>query len=265
MVFPQAEFEIIPDSQAASLIEGSTSACTANPKNPDVTDVLRLLSLETTDDTQSVDLTTIDDSTTQTLRLPDEFDDDDWGLDNNATDLDINNIIYEGCNSDDILRLQASSIPIDTQTIPSEASDADLRAQVYGTISAFSARSLSTTIATLPLPPTVYTAMTPESCTGPPSAPKKPTRVSQRRATQDQQPEAVLGTDNSQARGPGQTSEVCLMLVILVHPGMNSFLKFTHHRLNLPSTNMGRVLAGVVKGHGVVRLAPAGGDLTKTY
>jgi hypothetical protein len=34
MVFPQAKFEIIPDSQAQSADEGSTS----NPKNPDVAD-----------------------------------------------------------------------------------------------------------------------------------------------------------------------------------------------------------------------------------
>jgi len=71
-VFPQAEFEIIPDSQAQSADEGSISKSntrSANPKNPDVADALRLLSFETNEDGA------------RSEALPDA---DNWGLDNHS-------------------------------------------------------------------------------------------------------------------------------------------------------------------------------------
>ena len=46
MVFPQAEFVIIPDSQAASPDYETMRSESINPKNPDVADILRLLSLK---------------------------------------------------------------------------------------------------------------------------------------------------------------------------------------------------------------------------
>lgn len=215
MVFPQAEIEIVTDSRDTSPDEGSTSTPSAkinNPKNPDVADVLRMLSVGSMDDTQSE-------------TLPDD-EEDDWGCDTNSGF----DAIYESDDFDCNLNVPASSesIPIDTLTVITPSAIGvptdliQIQSPLSGALSAFSARSLSapqslsttiinTTVATLPPPPTIDTVNTPESSSGPP-APKRPTRASNRRAkTLEQQPLAVPGTVTD---SPGP-SEVCLVLVII--------------------------------------------------
>ena len=61
VLFSQAEFVIIPDSQAAS--PDYETMKSINLKNPDVADVLRLLSLEveTMDDTETLPTASGDD------------------------------------------------------------------------------------------------------------------------------------------------------------------------------------------------------------
>jgi hypothetical protein len=232
MVFPQAEFEIIPDSQAASANlndKGSISARSTNPKNPDVAHVLRLLSLDTMDDTQ-----------TESETLPtagNDSDDNGWdqGLDNNDSDTNLDHTSYIYNDDDHYFNLQESQDPTITPS-HSAVHGTDLGTQVHGTpafsarsLSArsISARSISTTIRTtvtvstdpsnaLPPPPIVET---PESSSGPP-APNMPTRTSKRHAlrlaTQDsdqsssKQPEASPCTDS-----PGPIIiEVCFVLTI---------------------------------------------------
>jgi hypothetical protein len=172
MVFPQAEFEIIPDSQAPSADEGSTS----NPKNPDVADALRLLSLESTED-----------SGPQSEMLLDA-DHSDWPQNGNDNDYDI----YDN----DSTWVHPHSLPPLTPS-----TSANLTPQVHEVISATSARALSTTISTT----MSQTSNSPD----PLPAPKKPTRISNRRTTQPQP--TIPGTD-----GP---SEVCSRPLITLLSG----------------------------------------------
>lgn len=283
MVFPQAEFEIVPDSQAASPDsddEGSISlaARSANPKNPNVADVLRLLSLETVDDTE-----TLPTGTASGSGIDNNKGDSDWGLEFD-NDTDPENASYLFKDHDYNYNLQESQDPTIGPAYISHGADLIQSPQVHGAISAFSARSLSTTISTtvavtpraLPPPPTVETTGSSES-SGPP-APNKPTRASKRcalrLATHDQQPDsdseaAAAAAAPSGTDSPGP-SEVCLpvVLVTIVHLDIN--IKYFSHiiirlkSLNLrPSTNVGRVLEGVVEGHGLLLghvLPGPGGD-----
>jgi hypothetical protein len=182
MVFPQAEFEIVPDSQAASPSgEGSISAHSANPKNPNVANVLRMLSLETVDDS---------DTELESETLPINTagnNEDNWGLDDTNSDHASDIRVYNDDDYDYIL--QESQDPTITPS-HSAVYGVDTRPQVQSAISAISARSLSTTISTtvtvstsdptLPPPPAVEA---PESSSGP-LASNKPiaTRTLKRRA-----------------------------------------------------------------------------------
>lgn len=243
MVFPQAEFEIVPDSQAVSTNDERSesisgfSACSANPKNPDVTNVLRMLSLETTDDTQP---------DSETLPTASDNDNLNWGFDNRRDDdIYCNSDQGTGNDSDYDYNLQESQDPTIT---PSHSAvygpGADTRPlsidqnQVHGAISAFSARSLSTTISTtvtnntLP-PPPIASVKTPTPETGSGPAPNiiKPARASKRlqvgRATHDQQPQPEAEAVHS----PGPIdSEVCSVLAIylrLINPFLHIILDST--------------------------------------
>jgi hypothetical protein len=99
MVFPQAEFEIVPDSQAASPSgEGSISAHSANPKNPNVANVLRMLSLETVDDS---------DTELESETLPINTagnNEDNWGLDDTNSDHASDIRVYNDDDYDYILQ-----------------------------------------------------------------------------------------------------------------------------------------------------------------
>jgi len=157
MVFPQAEFEIVPDSQAPSADEGSTS----NPKNPDVADVLQLLSRETTED-----------SGTRPEMLSDA-DDSDWPQNGNDNDYDI----YVNHDSTWVHPHSLLNLPLTPSTSANLAT---------------SARALSTTISTnISTMSESPTDNSPDPLPQP--APKKPTHTSNRRTTQPQP--TIPGTD----------------------------------------------------------------------
>jgi hypothetical protein len=230
MVFPQADFEIVPDSQAAASTNDerseSISARPANPKNPDVTNVLRMLSLETMDDTQPE---------SETLPTASDNDEDDlnWGRHDDIYSLsDQGTVSHIMSNEDDYdYNIQEAQDPNIT---PSHSAVygvgtrplSTVQVQVHGAISAFSARSLSNTISTtadvtntLPPGPPTGIVKTPESSTSSGPAPNiiKPTRASKRlgRATHDQhQAEAVPCTDSPGVPGP---SEVTVRLVLIIY------------------------------------------------
>ena len=225
MVFPQANFEIVvPDSSTNDEKSESISARPANPKNPDVTNVLRMLSLETMDDTQPE---------SETLPTADE-DDLNWDRrhdDIYASDQDtVSHIMF---NEDDNYNIQEAQDP---NIMPSHSAVygggtrplSMAQVQVHGAISAFSARSLSNTISTtadvtniLPTGQPTGIVKMPESSTSSGPSPNiiKPTRASKRlgRATHDQQPLnqakalAVPCTDSSGVPGPSKVM-VCLVL-----------------------------------------------------
>jgi hypothetical protein len=227
MVFPQADFKIVPDSQAAASTNDerseSISARPADPKNPDVTNVLRMLSLETMDDTQPE---------SETLPTASDNDEDDlnWGRhdDSNIYSSDQGTVSHIMFSEDDYAyNIQEAQDPNIT---PSHSAVygvgtrplSTVQVQVHGAISAFSAQSLSNTISTTAdvtntLPPGPPIVKTPESSTSSGPAPNiiKPTRASKRlgRATHDQQPqaEAVPCTDS-----PGP-SEVTVRLVLIIY------------------------------------------------
>ena len=206
MVFPQAEFVIIPDSQAASPDYETMRSESINPKNPDVADVLRLLSLE---------VETMDDTETLPTASGDDENDGVKGLDSDNDNLDQGSNIYDD-DLDFMYNMQESQDPTLTPS-PSTVYGPDLGP--HGAISAFSARPLSatirttTTIATLPPPG-------PEISSGPP-APNKQTRTSKRlgHAKHDQQPEAVLQTNSPQ----DGSNEVCFVLIQVTHFGITHF------------------------------------------
>ena len=215
MVFPQAEFEMVPDSQAASTNDErseSISTSSANLKNSDITNILRMLSLETMDNTQP-----------ESEILPTSSDNDkdnlNWGLDNHDDDVYWQS---QKAQNPNITPSQSAIYGTDMRPLSID------QVQVHGVISAISARSLSTTFSTtitntlLPSP----IVNTPESSTGSGPAPNiiKLTHALKRLecATHDQpqaQPEAEAVPCMD---GPGP-SEVCLVLVIYLRLNINPF------------------------------------------
>jgi len=173
MVFPQAVLEIIPDSQTSSADEGSTS----NPKNPDVDEALRLLSLG--DDNAQSD--------SEMLRYLDA--NHDGMLNNEFESVDDFNDYFD------------NSTQVHPDLIPplTPSTSANLTPRVHEAISATSARALSTTISA-----TISTSTMSQSPANnqpdPLPAPKKSTHTTNRRIVTVQ--EGQPSTD-----GP---SEVCL-------------------------------------------------------
>ena len=176
MVFPQAALEIIPDSQTPSADEGSTS----NPKNPDVAEMLRLLSLGNNN------------AQSEMLGLLDKNHD---GLLNNEFESydDFNNYFDNSSTQG-----HPSSIPSPTPSPPlmPSTTSANLTPQVHEPISATSAHVLSATISA-----TINTStMLHSPANDPLPAPKKLTRTTNHHIVAVQ--EGQRSTD-----GP---SEVCL-------------------------------------------------------
>ena len=174
MVFPQAALaEIIPDSQTSSADEGSTS----NPKNPDVDEALRLLSLGDDSDNAQSDSEYLDPN-------------HDGMFNNEFESVEDFNNYYDNL---DLTQVHPSSIPLTPST------SANLTPRVHEAISATSAHVLSTTISA-----TISTSTMSQSPANnqpdPLPAPKKSTRTTNR---------CIVTVQEGQPSTDGP-SEVCL-------------------------------------------------------